>query len=254
MKKTLILFASLLFVMPSMAQLNNTIAELWQKYHLTETDTSKARILDDLSSYYQFINIDSAFILNKEALQLARKHHHKKLETDIQFRLSTFFLQIGAAQPALEIQFKLLEESKKNKDLLLEQWLYNNIAMNYSVNLGDLENAKKYSYLSMQIPGWELQKKYCTSTFLNLGDIYTRLSQYDSARHYLNKAFELSNSLYGEKDTDYSSMIKNNFGNLYLKMNQPEMALLYYRQSLPYALATNYTDVICESGLGVARI
>jgi tetratricopeptide (TPR) repeat protein len=254
MKMSIVLFSSLLLTLSSLAQYDKAIAERWEKYRQAKTDTSKARLLDELSGYYQYINIDSAFVLNKEAMQLARKHHHKKLETDIQVSLSSLFLQIGAVQPALEIEFKLLEEAKINKDLILEQWLYINIAMNYIINLGDLENAKKYSYLSMQIPGWELQKKYCTSTFLNLGDIYTRLSQYDSARHYLNKAFELSNSLYGEKDTDYSSMIKNNFGNLYLKMNQSEMALLYYRQSLPYALATHYPDVICESGLGVARI
>jgi tetratricopeptide (TPR) repeat protein len=49
-------------------------------------------------------------------------------------------------------------------------------------------------------------------------------------------------------------MIKNNFGNLYLKMNQPEMAILYFRQALPYALSSKYSDVICESGMGMAKI
>jgi hypothetical protein len=106
----------------------------------------------------------------------------------------------------------------------------------------------------MQIPGWEKNKKFCTSTFLNLGDIYTKLSQFDSARVYLNRAFDLAKNQFGENGNDYTSMIDNNFGNLYLKMNQPEMAILYYRKALPYALSTKYNDVICEAGIGMAKI
>jgi hypothetical protein len=253
MRKLIVIFSCSLLFIPVFAQ-NDKLADLWNKYRLAGTDTAKARLLDDLSFFYINIDIDSAFTLNKQAMALAVKHHHKKLQSTILQSLSTLFIQIGASHPALEIQFQLLEEARENKDLDLQQSLYNSIAMNYLVNLDDLENGKKYSYLSMQVPGWENNKIFCTSTFINLSDTYTKLSQFDSARHYLNKAFDLANSLYGNRDNDFTSMIKNNFGNLYLKMNQPEMAFLYYRQSLSYALNSNYADVICESGLGMAKI
>jgi tetratricopeptide (TPR) repeat protein len=253
MKKLLVLFCCLVLSILTIAQ-NNQLDELWKKYRQANSDTTKARLLSDMHPHYIYSNIDSAFILNKMALQLVRKHHHTKLERGILLDMAELYMQIGAAQTALEIYFKFLEEAKEKKDRSMEQHLYNSITMNYMINLGDLENGKKYSYLSMQIPGWEQEKTYCTSLFLNLGDIYTRLSQYDSARHYLNKAYELANSESGGKENIFTSCIKNNFGNLYLKMNQPEMAVLYYRQSLPYALSTNYTDVVCESGLGMAKI
>jgi protein-S-isoprenylcysteine O-methyltransferase Ste14 len=253
MKKLLVLFCCLALSILTLAQ-NNSLDELWKKYRQAKADTTKARLLYNMHPHYIYTSVDSAFIINKMALQLARKHHHKELERDILIDLNALYIQVGAAQPSLEICFNLLEEAKAKKDRSFEMNLYNTITMNYMLNLGDLENGKKYSYMSMQIPGWELEKTNCTSLFLNLGDIYTRLAQYDSARHYLNKAYELANSESGNQENFYTSMIKNNFGNLYLKMNQPEMAVLYYRQSLPYALSTNYTDVICESGLGMAKI
>lgn len=253
MKKIALVLSCFLFVLPALAQYD-ALDGLWKQYRQAGTDTAKARLLDDISIYYQYIDIDSAFKLNKEALLLARKRGHKELEKSILYNLSQFFVQIGAAQTSLEILFKLLEGATANNDRLFEQRLYNGIVMNYMVNLGDLENGKKYSYLSMQIPGWEQQKEYCTSLFINLGDMYTKLSRFDSARHYTNKAFELAYAMDSIHENDYKSIVKNNFGNLYLKMNQPEMAILYYRQSLPYAMATNYTDVICESSLGMSRI
>ena len=252
-KKLFVSFFCFLFFLSASAQ-NEAVAELWKKYHQASADTTKARLLDDISFYYMYRDIDSAFILNKEAMLLARKHHHKELQTAIRLSLSSFLLQIGAAQLALETQFELLEEAKVNSNWPFQHNLYNAIAMNYVMNLGDLGSAKKYSYMVMQVPGWENNKKNCISTFLNLGDLYTKLSQFDSARVYLNKAFDIVKSQYGEKENDYSSMIKNNFGNLYLKMNQPEMAILYFRQALPYALSSKYSDVICESGMGMAKI
>jgi hypothetical protein len=253
MKRFVFLFSYLLYVLPVLAQ-DDALANLWKKYRLAKDDTTRARILYNMHPHYMYSNVDSAFILNKMALQLARKQHYKDLERDILIDMAELYMQIGAAQTSLEIYFKLLEEAKEKKDRSMERHLYNSITMNYMINLGDIENGKKYSYLIMQSPGWEQEKANCTSLFLNLGDIYTRLAQYDSARHYLNKAFDLAISESGGKENNYTSCIKNNFGNLYLKMNQPEMAFLYYRQSLPYALSTNYTDVVCESGLGMAKI
>lgn len=253
MKYWIVFIFCLAVVIPAFAQ-QDEVAALWEKFKYAETDTAKARLLDDLCAYYSYTDIDSAFILNKEASALARKHRHKDLESLTRQTLSGLYVQIGASQAAFEIQLELLEEATANNNLSFQQWLCNSISMNYLVNLGDLENGKRYAYKSMTIPGWEKQKMYCASTFLNLGDVYTRLSEFDSARHYLNKAYDLAKNLFGDVDNEFTTMIENNFGNLYLKMNEPEMALIYYQKCLPFALKTNYIDVLCESGMGMAKI
>ena len=55
-------------------------------------------------------------------------------------------------------------------------------------------------------------------------------------------------------DKDNIAAVQNNFGNIFLKMGQTDMALLFYRQCLPYAISTYYTGIICESSLGIAKI
>ncbi len=86
---------------------------------------------------------------------------------------------------------------------------------------------------------------------LLLPDSFEKLNQLDSARIYTNQAYELA----VKYNIQYILGIAlNNLGNIHSKMQQGDIAIGYYRQSLSKVFSINDTEGICETTLGMAEL
>ncbi|MFZ9661577.1 MAG: tetratricopeptide repeat protein, partial [Chitinophagaceae bacterium] len=146
---------------------------------------------------------------------------------------------------------RALKDAEKLKDKKLMIRIYNNIGFLYT-EIGDNKKALQYYYKILPLlNAVNNDKNIVTTLYINLGFVHERMDRLDSAKFYNNKAYDIA--IQG-LEYGYQVIVMNNFGNIYMKMNQLEMALINYRQCLPYANSTNWVSIICESSMGIAKI
>ena len=116
---------------------------------------------------------------------------------------------------------------------------------------GDEYKALEYTLKAKDIAVTLDDKYFLMFSSIDLGDNYEKLNQFDSARYFTNLAYDIAVK---QNERGTIGVVLNNLGNIYLKMQQAVVAMGYYRASLPYTLAANDNDDMCEATLGMAKI
>jgi len=86
---------------------------------------------------------------------------------------------------------------------------------------------------------------------LNIGDSYEKLNRLDSARMYTQQAYDLTVQI---NEREGTGIALTNLGNIYAKMEQPVIAMEFYRSAISYLIESSSNEVICECNLGMARL
>lgn len=100
--------------------LGRTVPEMWLEYHEAPNDSVKIATLSALASGFAFVNLDSAFLLGKLALEQAQLGNFKYLEANAYISLGEVYDISGQFEPALENinkGFDIFEQIKSNKGL-----------------------------------------------------------------------------------------------------------------------------------------
>jgi serine phosphatase RsbU (regulator of sigma subunit) len=117
---------------------------------------------------------------------------------------SNIYFSKALYQEALKYMFKTLQIAEQYHELYGMTVTYNNIASSY-LNLGNLNEAYKYSLLAMECSKKAGDKLMFASVHLNLGNIFGMRRQFDSAYWYFSRAYELSTPILDRKDMAASS-------------------------------------------------
>jgi len=146
-------------------------------------------------SYAQVGDFDNSSRLYFENLKLYEKLKEKKLLGRTMGNIGADFLEQQSYVKALEYSNKALEIGLETKNLTLVTDQYNNLAAIYQVGFNDMEKAMlNYSRaltVAREIEDFQQQG----GIMLNIGHIYMKLNEYDSAFQYFDQAFKLFQTL-----------------------------------------------------------
>ncbi len=221
---TLFLFICL-FTKHTDAQINtkDSLKILLQK---GKQDTNRVIQLVDLGQANRAVKPDTSLRLAEEALTLSKRIGYSKGEASAYHLMGNAYRIIGNRPKAMEaillglkINEKMDNKEGMQVDLLQLGIIYKELE-DYHEAIAYLSQAKKIDS--------ELNNKN-PFIFLNLGDTYLRLKQYDSARFYTQQGYEIANK---NNALLAQANILSVMGGISSETGQKKLAMEYYRLSI----------------------
>ncbi len=249
MKKTVHILVALFFITNSLfAQTNKIIDSLKLELNKKQADTIIAQILNDLSYYYLYENIDSSLVYGKKALIKSRKIHYDKVEAKANLYIGNAFLftnRYDSARYYYNTSYKIFDSKGLNKSAI-----YSSLGMLYKYE----ENYEKAIKIYFEGITYDEETSNEYGKFiklLNLANVYYIIENFEKSIQYQLEAVDLSEKTDNENIKYALGTILNNIGGNYLKMEKYDKALDYFNQSLKInienenqkELARNYNNL-----------
>lgn len=221
---------------------------LFHKLKVAQSDTQKINTYNALTKLYFDINLDSAALLNKQALAIASQKKNEKYAYET-LRLKALLFRkhknYDSALVTIE-QAQALINKYNNQSNQANAWHF--MGQIYDqLNKNDL--ATEYYLKSLNLAKTIQDKKEILSANLSLGIYYKKITKTTQSLDYLLAAMKVAKEL---KDSSSMFTTAINLGTLYERTNDNEKALQCYRE----ALAINQFDkdendrAICYYKLG----
>jgi tetratricopeptide (TPR) repeat protein len=248
MKRHLLCLGFALFCLSCSGQ-NSMTDSLRNVLNGPQPDTARAKTLYLLSYYYQFYKPDSALLLAKSAYTLSAKAGFLRGQINSLGQMAGAYNKLGNYLKALETfieQIKLLE---KQKDMESIATAYLSIALVYS-SQKDFQKALYYAYRADSIAHAEGYHDLRLYTTLDIGDMYSKNNQLDSALFFTKLSFDSSIAY---KNDLITGTALNNLGNIFFKSGEYNKAIVNYTLSLPIIESMQDYNTLSECYLGLAQ-
>ncbi len=219
---------------------------------LTAATTDTARVIArcNISHAFQGSKPDSALLYAQEAYFLSVKISFMRGESWALSEMAFAFNSLGNFPKALEYYIMQLKREEKRGYPDNIAIVYLNIALLYD-NSKDYHKALGYAKTADSIIRVNRYDNLALYSELDVGEIYEKLNDLDSAQLYTETCFSKA-VLAGNSSVTGTAL--NNLGNIFYKRHQLPEAADKYRSALPYLNATNDFSTYTESLLGLARI
>ncbi len=196
-------------------------------------DSTKLKILFELISEYQFIDISKSLLYAEQAIEIAELN---KESTPSKGNAYTNYASIKGIQgdfaSAIKYNNLALNIYYQLKDSTGIATAYNNLGTNYS-SLGKFDEAYFYHTQSYRIALTSSKHKLQQAISLhNIGVVFKDLGQYDRAVDYLNLSLKISKEI---KDLEGEPYHFSEIGDVYIRKKMYDSALIALRLSLKYA-------------------
>ncbi|SHE70148.1 tetratricopeptide repeat protein [Flavisolibacter ginsengisoli] len=236
----------LLFPRATFAQ-NREMDSLKQLLSRTSSGTARVDLLVKLGLFEQ--SFKGGLRYAEDALALAKKIHYRKGEGASFNQIGNQYFAASNYPAALNFYFQGLKIREETDDINGIFGSYNNIA-NVYFELGDLDRALTYNFKSLQFS--QPSNVYGKACLLNnVGTIYEKREQLDSALYYQQRSYELFNQSMSKYQ--YINTL-NALGSLQMKLGNYELAKSYF--SLGIKNGVEYNDSLnrASSYLGLAKL
>jgi len=120
---------------------------------------------------------------------------------------------------------KGIQLARKNKDVISEIQLLNNLGISY-YGLGDYEKTLDYFLQVLEIEKELNNPTSLSKAMNNVGIIFDEIGRLDKSTYYYEQSLEIKRSL---NDSSGISNTMSNLGLLYMKQELPEKAIQYFR-------------------------
>ncbi|HAO47729.1 MAG TPA: tetratricopeptide repeat protein [Ferruginibacter sp.] len=229
---------------------NQRADSLQNELNREKTDTGRVKLMWKLAGSINVSDPERALALSQEALFLATRLKYTEGQSMALGTMAYTFNIMGNYPKSLELNLRRLklEESGKNPRNLAMSLLNIGIVYRYQEEYNE---ALKYYYRADSVIRQHNIEEVKYYVYMNLGDVYDRLHNTDSAFSYFNKSLILSNSL---KNDDYIGNSMTGLGHTYFKQGNAPFSLLYYQTAITYLQKSGNDDVLCEAMLGLARL
>ena len=212
---------------------------------------------------------DSAQYYVRNALVLSQKFNDRQRESDCLSIIGNLLVISENYPQALDTLIKALKirEELKNEEGMGKSYV--NIARVYT-EMKEYELAMKEYFKAKPIfekiikqPGSGTtlskdqskklteNKRYLSTTLLNIGDNYERSGKLDSAMAFQKQANFLAQEVHDSVNISFSLI---NLGSIYFKLGYPESALKHYQESLIYLLAIDDKQALSIANHGLAEV
>jgi len=211
-------------------------------------DTTRVQVLDQLSRSLMYSKTLVAMQYAQQGLKLARQTGDQRGEARILNRIGTIFRLTGNYDRSLEAHLNSVNVAKMNHDTDALARIYNNMGNLYSEQKNSPKAIDYYqntNQLAIQLQNLNLQRVALS----NIGSEYALLNQLDSALAYTRIAYQYAIQLKAA-DIQIELMI---LANVYKRMNQYELALTYYRKSIPASIAVKNDRTLSQTYLEMAE-
>ncbi|WP_348824300.1 tetratricopeptide repeat-containing sensor histidine kinase [Flavobacterium aestuarii] len=153
----------------------------------------------------------------------------------------------GLLEESKKWHIKGIDISQKFKETELYYTHVHGLALTYS-ELGDYSNALK---LFKQCLNYKQSEEIIIGSYINIGDIYSILKEYEKSNWYLNKVKTLC-----EKGNDYQAkaVIAYNLGANYQYQDKIDEAIALYNESIEIADKNEMPQIAINARLSVANI
>jgi len=212
------------------------------KSNLTEitNDSLKIGMLHEISYAYVYTNVDSSFKYAQQEYDLSKKTGNLSGEARSLIDESNAFSYKGIYTTALELVFRAIKIGEQMNDSSILSKAYNSLGILY-VEEGNLKEAincfMKAHVLSVN------NAKEDIFELINLGITYLQLNMPDSALSYSHAAYQRAL----EKqpwDVDMIGAILRTLGEIEFHMGHDDIALAYFKKSIPEAVKfDDYADL-----------
>lgn len=198
-------------------------------------DTTKILALASLAIYYEYTQVDSAFIYARKIIELSDKldYDYGKL---MGLRSTLFIVNFTGNYPkALEIAMSNLRiiEQFKNHRIASLSLAHHDIGL-ITREMKDFEHAKKELYLAMSLQKEEdIWPGDAFGTYTQLGIIHLQEKHTDSALYYVQKGYELSQQMKYRRP--FMCLATSAVGNVYESLGDFKSAMHYYRLAISQA-------------------
>jgi tetratricopeptide (TPR) repeat protein len=229
------------------AQDYRRIDSLLQSLSLENIDTLKVLTLNRISRAYVFSKPDSANIFSLQAYEISKKQEYYR-------GIISSLINLWASNHVKGNYHKAIQLATEQLKILEKKGEYPSIAFCYSLlsssyqDMNDYPNALRNALLSKKIEdslGIETSRKYT-----NLGQIYGKMGQLDSAIRYANKGYE-TEYIINKGSWTWPAFV---LGEVNSKLNNIDLALVYYKISKSLAIRNNIYKDILDNNNGIADI
>lgn len=207
-------------------------------------------------------NLLIAYYFNKQAvLDSALYYTKKSLETNtaekdsVRSKLVTLSYNLIAS---IYLRKGLLTESKKYRIKGMESALkYNEQGLYYTHKHGlaliysQEANYTKALQLFKECLNYKKDSEIIYGSYINIGDIYSELKNYELSNQYLKKAQSFCEK---EQNINCSAIVAISLGANYMEQNQLDDALKSYQYALKIALDYNYQQTALDTRIAIAQI
>lgn len=213
-------------------------------------DSARVTNLLNLSYAILFENLDSAIVVEEEAMNLSRKIHFQKgIAFSLRQKGLIYYYQ-GDFITAIDYSQQALKEGQTLQNGLFEASVYNNIANIYA-DLGQSKKALEY-YKKLLAAAKEMNHKtFEMNALVNIGTVYVELKRYDEALEALHTSLVIAKI---QNDNNIAAPIYNNMGTAYKKKGDVDRAMHSFRTALQIARENNHNSTIALSLSNIAQL
>jgi tetratricopeptide (TPR) repeat protein len=212
-------------------------------------DTVRAIQLYRLSYYYQNYKPDTALLLAEQSYDISKQSGFAKGLNASLGQKAAAYNKMGNSAKALETFLEQLKVLEKKNDAENIAAVYLDIAFVYS-GKKDIPHALFYAYKADSIARMFPLSDLLLYTSLDIGDMYSKDNQLDSALLYTEKSYRAS--LQSHNDIITGTAL-NNLGNIFFKSGKYSDAIYYYKSSLPILQSVQDDNTLSECYLGLAQ-
>lgn len=261
MKRSMIFLFYLFSMQQIIAQDQIKIDSLTIQLSNAREDTSKVKVLLELSGVYSRSDLIKALQYSKEALQTSTNIGSTLYETRSYIKIGSYLIAIGNYDEALKNFLASLKLSQDNKFEYEEFASLSDLGV-IQDRIDKFENALKYYFEALNIYNKSIEKgkpireiKNIQGLYNNIGNIYLTKNELNTAEEYYLKGLDIA-----EKQLDFSNIgiICNNLGKLEDQKKNFDIAYGYLTKSLDarqkikdksgiaksyYSLANHYSEM-----------
>lgn len=212
-------------------------------------DTSKVLILDQLGRSLMYSQPAEAMKYAQEGLKLASQSNYNKGKARVLNRIGSILRISGNYTKSLESHLASIKVAQESQDRDALARTYNNIGILYSEqknHVQAIEYYQKTRKLAEELKDDNLKN----IALANIGMDYSFLNQLDSALLYTQIAYQMSKE---GKGGDLNVNLVN-LGNIYKRMGKDEIALRYYKNSIPKSITSENHRALSQTYLDIAEI
>ena len=196
---------------------------LLAKYQLTEEDTGRIMLLNEISYSLSYSYPDSALEYARRALEMSNSNEYIPGKAGSYLNIGKVFSSLGLYDQATEYFFQSLKLTGNRPPGILLARTYNHIGVVYFY-LERYSQSLEYYSRALEIFSGLYDEDWIAAVKNNIGMIYEKMEDYEKSLEYFKEAAEINIK------NDNPLWLGSNYGNLanvYRKMND-EMCLYYY--------------------------
>ncbi|MBC7626999.1 tetratricopeptide repeat protein [Ferruginibacter sp.] len=218
-----------------------------------QADSNRVTLLWKLAEQYQFFKPDTTIELAQQAQLLSKHIKYIEGESRSFAVMATGQYLLGNYTASLNNYMQKLKIEEKRKSVRNYASALNNIGLIY-ILLSDYEKALNYLYRAHSTviaAGGAVKKELENGILTNLGETFYKLKNIDSAKHYFSAALKTGIK---NESSFYQGVAFLGLGNVLAAEGNDSVAMMNYRNAVPFLNDGTNNDMLCETALGFANI